>query len=178
MSKAKNTPAPTCECGCGETVTGFDWRGWKRFLPGHHAKLQGTGSRAIRWKGGVVRHKGYVMIFRPDHPRASSSGYVNRSWLVAEAMLGRPLRAGEIVHHKNQDRGDDRPSNLEVLESQSAHIRHHNIGSRRPRKLTVEQVREIRPLIGTMSEAAIGRRYGVDHSTIRAIRLGKTFQYA
>lgn len=177
MSRPPNTIAPLCACGCQNAVTGFDYRGWKRFLPAHHTRLQGTGERAVRWKGGITKHKGYVLVFRPDHHKAQPNGYVNRSWLVAEEILGRPLRAGEIVHHKNQDRGDDSPENLEILDSQSAHIRHHNTGSKRPRKLTEENVREIRKLIGAMSEAAIGRRYGVDHSTIRAIRLGTTFQY-
>jgi hypothetical protein len=43
---------------------------------------------------------------------------------VAEAMLGRPLRPGEIVHHKDGDRLNNAPENLEVI-TQGAHIRHH-----------------------------------------------------
>lgn len=49
--------------------------------------------------------------------------YVHR--IVAEEMLGRPLRSGEVVHHINGDTRDNRPENLEVLSSQGEHNRLH-----------------------------------------------------
>lgn len=45
--------------------------------------------------------------------------------VVAEQMLGRPLRDGEVVHHRNGDKKDNRPENLEVLPSQAEHARLH-----------------------------------------------------
>ncbi len=45
--------------------------------------------------------------------------------IVAERMLGRPLRKGEIVHHLNGDKHDNRPENLEVLPSRSEHNKLH-----------------------------------------------------
>lgn len=45
--------------------------------------------------------------------------------VVAEQMLSRPLVKGEIVHHKNENRLDYSEDNLEVLPSQSAHIKLH-----------------------------------------------------
>jgi len=39
------------------------------------------------------------------------------------AKLGRPLRKGEIVHHKNFVRNDNRRRNLYLYESLSQHIK-------------------------------------------------------
>ena len=84
------------------------------------------GSRNPNWKGGIIQTKdGYVCIWKPDHPRVNSLGYVGRSCLVAEEKLGRYLYPGEIPHHKNEIKNDDRPENIEVMKSKSAHTKHH-----------------------------------------------------
>lgn len=44
--------------------------------------------------------------------------------VVAEQMLGRKLKRGEIVHHKDGNKHNNDPSNLEVL-TQSQHILEH-----------------------------------------------------
>jgi hypothetical protein len=44
--------------------------------------------------------------------------------VVAEQMLGRPLKPGEIVHHIDGNKHNNDPSNLQVM-TQSEHIREH-----------------------------------------------------
>ena len=44
--------------------------------------------------------------------------------VVAERMLGRPLAPHEHVHHLNQQKDDNRPENLEVVDSR-LHLRDH-----------------------------------------------------
>lgn len=45
--------------------------------------------------------------------------------VVAREMLGRELRQGEVVHHINHRRDDNRPENLMVLPSSAAHMEYH-----------------------------------------------------
>lgn len=45
--------------------------------------------------------------------------------VVAEQILGRPLRKGEVVHHINRDKRDNRPENLMIFASQAEHAKWH-----------------------------------------------------
>ncbi len=61
---------------------------------------------------------------RKGYKRYSDSGKsVHRH--VAERKLGRKLRKGEVVHHKNRDKNDNRRSNLRVFKSQKQHHQTH-----------------------------------------------------
>lgn len=61
--------------------------------------------------------------------KGSGKGYTKRNGvhehrLVAEKMLGRPLKPGEVVHHEDGDKRNNTPENLKVM-TQSEHIREH-----------------------------------------------------
>jgi hypothetical protein len=67
------------------------------------------------WRGGKTKHsRGYIYTTAPDHPRAHN-GYVLEHILVAEKKLGRYLKPGEIVHHRNGIKDDNRPENIQVM---------------------------------------------------------------
>lgn len=87
---------------------------------------------AHNWNGGrVVASNGYILIFvGKEHHLADVRGYVYEHRLVAEQVIGRPLAEGEIVHHKDENKQNNSPENLEVVMGNAEHLlRHRRDGS-------------------------------------------------
>ena len=85
-----------------------------------------------------LRKDGYIAIYYPDHPDANKDGYVMEHRLVMERFLGRRLENGEVVHHINKNRADNRIENLMLMkfsEHMSLHMRERH-AERRNKKLT------------------------------------------
>lgn len=73
------------------------------------------GKKSCAWKGGRIKDKfGYIQIWKPDHPNCKSAGYIHEHRYVMSEYLGRPLKSGENVHHKNGIKDDNRIENLEL----------------------------------------------------------------
>jgi hypothetical protein len=86
-----------------------------------------SGKKHPNWKGGQYTDKdGRVYIYKPEHSYSNNKGYIFRSRLIMEEILGRYLNPDETVHHKNQILNDDRPENLELFESKGKHTAYHN----------------------------------------------------
>lgn len=74
----------------------------------------------------------YTVVYKPDHHKTmngSWEGYVYEHIIVAELMLGRPLRENEDVHHIDFNVQNNLPENLLVLEH-GQHRKLHNFINR------------------------------------------------
>jgi hypothetical protein len=127
-----------CHCGCGKTTSKYKFQEGRprkdrinRYIYGHFFKVNKFPESKLRrekhhwWKGGECMHRGYRMIYKPDHPYAWSTGLIYEHRLVMEQHLGRYLRPDELVHHINEDLKDNRIENLQVM-TRAEHMRHHN----------------------------------------------------
>ena len=79
-----------------------------------------TVSEAL-FTGGTIKADGYLAVKRKGRQ-------IRLHREIAEAILARPLSRTEVVHHVNGCRSDNRPANLWVFPTQSAHIQFHNTG--------------------------------------------------
>lgn len=79
------------------------------------------------WDDGYVDNRGRFRVYRPDYPRAYALGYALRAHVVWWLAHGEVHPQGTNLHHRNENRTDDRIENLEVL-SHGEHTRRHSIG--------------------------------------------------
>lgn len=77
----------------------------------------------------ITTKQGYILIWKPGHPNSNKGkqkGYVFEHRLVMSEHLGRPLESGEVVHHINGNKSDNRIENLELL-TNVEHMRKHGL---------------------------------------------------
>ena len=129
-----------CACGCGQDVQikrGQTFASHlkrkknpnKWYVAGHNAVkgslppqferyLHRAGENAPNWKGGrSITTAGYVSLL-VDGRRVLEHRH------IMEQHLGRKLARNEVVHHRNENKSDNRIENLELL-TKAEHSRRH-----------------------------------------------------
>ncbi len=59
--------------------------------------------------------KGYVWLWEPSHPNKIYGGWQPEHRMVVERQIGRILTSDKHVDHRDQDKSNNDPSNLQVL---------------------------------------------------------------
>jgi hypothetical protein len=105
-----------CKCGCDGDLDSLITKSrpyiLRTFIKFHHTKIK-------------TSKLDYRRVYIPSHPYADSKGCVKYHRLVMEEILGRYLEPWEVVDHINRDRLDNRPENLRLFDSNSAHMKNH-----------------------------------------------------
>lgn len=148
---------PTCSVdGCERSARA---RGW---CPMHYSRWRHHGDPTVvlRWWDGRTSNidvAGYRRIKIPGHPMALDRGWALEHRVVAWEVFG-PFDPSMHVHHKNHNKLDNRPENLELL-TPSEHSREHT-----PRSVPVDVWVDARRR--GLSYPAIGRITGHNNGTV------------
>jgi hypothetical protein len=100
--------------------------------PASHGNVP-TARKHYRWKpGGSVASNGYVKIrVGKDHPLADPNGYAYEHTVIWCAAGREKPPKGWLIHHKNEDKTDNRIGNLEMKKRGVHNSEHLRAESRR-----------------------------------------------
>lgn len=137
---------------------------------GNHVK----GKNHYRWsEDRMVSEHGYIKIrVGPEHPLADPNGYAYEH-LIVWVSAGRSAPGpGELLHHDNENKTDNRLENLK-LKSRYRHSVEHRAA------LTDEQVQQLRENFGSGEHTGIiAHRYAIPIQLAWKIVRGKTRRQA
>lgn len=97
-----------------------------------------------------VTPTGYIKLYRPENPMADKRGEVYEHRLVMSQIIGRPLKSNEHVHHKDGDRSNNLPENLQIFRNQSMHNRLHPPHNKGHCKISKKDIIRVKSLYSTV----------------------------
>lgn len=103
-----------------------------------HSKPYNKGNKTKEF----VNINGFKFIYMPEHPNCDSKGYVLEHRYVMEQKLGRLLKDGEIVLHKNDVRNDNRIENLELKYHYRGDVQPISVYNDRESGMSVKEIRD------------------------------------
>ena len=75
-------------------------------------------------KKSYTTKEGYIQIYDPTSSQARENGFAPKHRVQAEKKIGRPLKKGEVVHHIDGNKKNNRKSNLQVMPREEHNILH------------------------------------------------------
>ena len=121
-----------CECGCGQDAGYFKkTRSYigvkkgepKRFITHHNLRNPDPIEQSRRAKcndGSTLRGTGKSGWYIKENGQ-------HQHIRIAEEKLGRKLLPGEIIHHKDRNKQNNHPDNIEIFANQSEHCKYHSL---------------------------------------------------
>jgi len=139
---------------------------------GNHAKS----AASPRWsEGKMIASTGYAKVrVGRGHPLADPNGYAYEHLIVWCAAGNLPPARGEILHHRNGIKTDNRIENLEKLSMRDHAAAHGRL------KLSEEAARNIREryAAGGTTQVALAAEFGVPHTRISKVIRGQIWRSA
>ena len=141
FSNSRQLSDHLCECGCKQftyrrkssrkakgVVAGEAYK----YLQGHMTRINPIingpqrGENNHNWKGGKhIHNNGYISVNPdPGHERFGNGSILEHIY-IAEKVLGRRLKKGEIIHHVDENPQNNLYENLVICPSQSYHFLLH-----------------------------------------------------
>lgn len=115
-----------CACGCNQPTTKAKANNYSYgILKGEYYEFKRGHGKTSAIGTTYVGSNGYIHEHQPDHPNARANGWVAQHRIVMESVLGRLLTRKEVVHHRDHNRSNNDPSNLQLIASASEHQKLH-----------------------------------------------------